>query len=366
VDLLAAADARFSADYATARKRFLNAADAAHGTLRSYENPNRGPLGETLVTDCAWFGPKEAGKVLVVMSGTHGVEGFCGSGIQLDWLEEGNTATLPSGHAVLLVHAVNPHGFAWIRRVTEENVDLNRNFMDFSRPLPENSGYDELADALVPPALSGPLWDRAEAAIAKFRAAKGDAAFHAARSAGQYKHASGIFYGGTAPTWARRTEEAIIADYDLAGRHHVAGIDLHTGLGPFGYGELIVMPRLDSAHGKRLVAWYECVIPMGDANSVASTRSGLGPQRWEELLGDRVTFATIEYGTRPRWTVFAALQADAWLHAYTNVDWNAAQTKRIKSDLKDAFFPDSAAWREMVLFRARQVLRQARDGLDRV
>jgi hypothetical protein len=363
VDILAAADARFSADYAAARGRFLEAASEAGGALRAYENPHRGPTGEALVTDCAWFGPEDARKVLVILSGTHGVEGFCGSAIQLDWLEEGHAARLPSDHAALLIHAINPYGFAWLRRVTEENVDLNRNFVDFSQPLPENQDYDELADALVPAALSGPEWEKAEAQIAAFRAAKGDAAFHAARSAGQYKHANGIFFGGKAPTWARRTEEAIIADYRLAERHHVAGIDLHTGLGPFGYGELIVMPRLDSPHGKRLVQWYESVTQMGDPNSVASTRSGLGPQRWEELLGDRVTFATLEYGTRSRWTVSAAVRADAWLHAYTNVDWNAAETRRIKAELKDAFFPDSPAWREMVLFRSRQVLRQALDGL---
>ena len=36
------------------------------------------------------------------------------------------------------------------RRVTHENVDLNRNFHDFSQPLPGNAGYDELAHLLVP------------------------------------------------------------------------------------------------------------------------------------------------------------------------------------------------------------------------
>jgi hypothetical protein len=366
VDLLAAIDSRFSADYTTARARFRAAAERAGGVLRAYDNPHRGPGGEALVTDCAWFGPKDAGKVLVILSGTHGVEGFCGSGLQLDWLEEGNAAALPAGHAALLVHAVNPHGFAWIRRVTEENVDLNRNFIDFSQKLPENPDYDALADALVPPALSGPGWDKAEAKIAAFRAARGDAAFHAARSAGQYKFADGLFFGGTGPTWARRTEEAIIADYDLAKRRHVAAIDLHTGLGPFGYGELIVMQPLDSAAGKRFIGWYDCVSPMGDPNSPATTRAGVCPPYWEERLGDRVTFVTLEFGTRPRWTVFGALRADHWLHAHTNVDWSDAETQRIKADLKDAFFPDSAAWREMVLFRGRQVLRQARDGLRRV
>jgi hypothetical protein len=363
MDLLAAADTRFPTDYGDARSRFRRAAEMAGGRLRGYRNPTSGPAGEELACDCAWFGPEDAGKVLVIMSGTHGVEGFCGAGIQLDWLEEGNAAALPANHAALLIHAVNPYGFAWIRRVTEENVDLNRNFVDFTGELPTNPAYDELADALVPAALSGPVFAAAEAKIAAFRARNGEAAFHAARSAGQYKHRTGIFYGGTEPTWARRTEEAIIADYHLAARSHVAMIDLHTGLGPFGYGELIVMPGLDSPHGRRLQGWYECVTQMGDPNSVASTRAGLGPQRWEELLGGRATVATLEYGTKPRWTIFSALRADHWLHAHGNVDWNAAETRRIKAELKDAFFPESAAWREMVLFRARQVLRQASAGL---
>ena len=80
------ADACFSPDYATARAKFLDRATAAGGTLRSYANPNRGPKGEDLATDTAWFGPEDAAKVLVLNSATHGVEGFCGSGASLDWL----------------------------------------------------------------------------------------------------------------------------------------------------------------------------------------------------------------------------------------------------------------------------------------
>ena len=89
---------------------------------------------------------------LLVISGTHGVEGFAGSMCQTAWLSEG--AALPDDLAVVLVHAINPYGFAWIRRVNEDNVDLNRNCIDFSASLPENVGYDQLAEALVPP-----TWD---------------------------------------------------------------------------------------------------------------------------------------------------------------------------------------------------------------
>jgi hypothetical protein len=102
---------------------------------------------------------------------------------------------------------------------------------------------------------------------------------------------------------------------------------------------------------------------MGGPDTPATTRVGLSPQGWEKLLGERLTFATLEYGTRPRWSVFSALRADHWLHAHTNVDWSAPATRRIKAALKDVFFPDSPTWREMVLFRSRQVLRQAQAGL---
>jgi hypothetical protein len=55
------------------------------------------------------------------------------------------------GVAVLYIHALNPYGFSHIRRVTQENVDLNRNFHDFlSKPLPVNAAYRELQPLLLP------------------------------------------------------------------------------------------------------------------------------------------------------------------------------------------------------------------------
>src|SRR5215469_7640129 len=140
----------FSPDYAAARVKFREAAEAAGAALDSYPHPERGPDGGDLSTDVALIGPKTAERVLVMISATHGVEGFCGSGAQVDWLRRGEAASLPSGLAVLMIHAINPYGFAWLRRVTQENVDLNRNWVDFAGPLPENPGYDALADAAVP------------------------------------------------------------------------------------------------------------------------------------------------------------------------------------------------------------------------
>lgn len=139
---------------------------------------------------------------------------------------------------MLLIHAINPYGFAWDRRVTQEGCDLNRNFIDFTASLPRNEGYDALADSLVPSALEGPVFATAEATIENYRSTYGEAAYRKARTTGQYRHPTGMFFGGFGPTVARETLERIVSEYNIAPRRLVMILDYHTGLGPYGYGEL--------------------------------------------------------------------------------------------------------------------------------
>ncbi len=355
----------FSADYSEARDKFLSAATALKATLASYTNPNKGPKGETLTTDLAWIGPEDAAKVVVQISGTHGVEGFCGSGAQVAWLRSEAARRLPPDVAVLVVHAINPYGFAWIRRVTEEGVDLNRNYVDFTKPLPVNEGYAEIADAVVPAEIEGPVLAAAEAKIKAYRAQHGDAAYYRAYSAGQYTHPEGVFYGGTGPTWSRRTSEAICARY-LAKRRFVAGVDFHTGLGPHGYGDPICHHPLGSPALNRALAWYGDSLTgstLGTTDSYARDGlSGVGYVR--ALPGVEVNFVTLEYGTYPRDRGAKAFREDHWLHRTANAGaFDTEKGRAIKAQLRKHFYPDTDAWKEMVLWRAFQVLRQTVEGL---
>ena len=357
----------FSEDYAQARSRFLSACNRVGANVRAYANPARGPRAEELVTDVAWVGPKNAQSVLITISATHGVEGFCGSAAQSDWLTLGGPGWLPDGTAALLIHAMNPYGFAWLRRVNEDGVDLNRNHIDFSQPLPANSGYEELADAFVPREITGPIFEAAEAKLAAWRAKHGEQAYRLARSGGQYAHPGGHCYGGTKPTWSRLTTEAIIADHAIAGRDVVAVIDFHSGLGPFGYGEPICGHPPDALALKRARAWYGDSVTspaLGTSSSVPLT--GHTRDTWVRLLGERVVFITLEFGTYSQDRTLNAMRGDYWLHNRSGVDWNAAETRRIKASIRKHFFPDTEDWKEMVLFRSRQILRQAQAGLAQV
>jgi hypothetical protein len=140
----------FSRDWAEARAKFVDAARRAGAAHRAWPHPLKGPGGEALCTDTAWLGPRDASRVLVVIAGTHGVEGFCGSGPMIGLLRGDAALGLPPDTGVLLIHGINPHGWAWLRRVTEENVDLNRNWVDFDAPRPANPGYAALHAHLVP------------------------------------------------------------------------------------------------------------------------------------------------------------------------------------------------------------------------
>lgn len=99
----------------------------------------------------AWLGPKDARSVLVTVSGTHGIEGYYGSGCQVGWFTEGHAAKLPANTAMMSIHASNPYGFSQGRRVNEDNMDINRNFIDFdAKQPPANPAYGEVHEWLVP------------------------------------------------------------------------------------------------------------------------------------------------------------------------------------------------------------------------
>lgn len=352
----------FSRTYAEARDKFLSAARAAGARVAHHPHPLTGPAGEPLATDTAWLGPEDASRVLVILSATHGVEGLAGSGPQVHWLRHPDA--LPADTAVLLVHAVNPHGFAWLRRVTEENVDLNRNWVDFTQPLPDNPGYAELHAHYVPRALDAATLAAADAAIDDYRRRHGDAAERVARSSGQYTHADGLFFGGTGPTWARRTSEAILAAH-LGRARHVAIVDLHTGLGPYGYGE----PICNHAPGGERVArarrwWGDSVTEPLLGTSSSQPKWGLTEFGYERALAHaHIAFVALEYGTYAPARGAAVLRDDAWL--WTHGDPRGPEAEPIRHALRDHFYPPFPDWQAMVLFRARQVFTQALEGLAR-
>jgi hypothetical protein len=353
----------FSDSYAEARPKFCAAAAAVGGEIRSWFNPKaKGPAGEKLFLDTARFGPANAANMLVLIAGTHGVEGHCGSGAEIAWLRTGGPEKLPKDTGALVVHAINPYGFAWTRRVTEDNVDLNRNFVDHDKAYPENQGYEELAAAILPRE-----WNDASAAetarvFESYAQKYGAFGLQGAISGGQYSHPDGVFFGGHTPTWSNRTIRAI-ARRELSNARRVGVIDFHTGLGPFGHGELICTVPPDAKSFKRARAWYgeEMTSPESGTSTSAVVVGVMTDCFPQELPDAEVTSIAIEYGTYPVSDVLSSVRADNWLHQ--RGDLGSPLGKAIKADIKERFFPAGDKWREMVWARADQTIGWALKGL---
>ena len=352
----------FSASYGEARGKFRDAAAAAGGTMESVAHPERAPDGGELTCDVGWFGPRQAAGVLVMIAATHGVEGFCGSGAQVDWLRRGEAARLPAEVAVLMIHAINPYGFAWLRRVTHENVDLNRNWVDFTAPLPANPGYDALAAAICPADWSEEAQGASAATLAAWASEHGFPALQQSLSGGQYRHPAGIFYGGDGPTWSRRAQSAIFEAW-LASARRVAVIDYHTGLGPWGYGEQIVTERRGTAAFGRAAAWYGAAVTSpADGTSTSADIVGDGLAAAPRLVPHaEVTSMALEVGVQSITETLTALRADAWLHAHGDVASPRGQA--IKTRMRAAFYGDADDWKGMVAGQSLLATRQAIAGL---
>jgi hypothetical protein len=351
----------FPADYADARARFCNLAVKAGFSLETYEHPSQsGPKGETLACDVARLGPIDARQLILISSGTHGVEGFCGSGCQAALLTSDLLSGLPDDVAIVLVHAVNPYGFAWLRRTNEDNIDLNRNCIDHSVDHP-NPSYDEIHDWLVPQSWDGPARAEADAAIDAYIAERGLRAFQVAMTAGQYNHPDGMFYGGKAPSWSNLTWRKLLRKH-CAGAERVIIIDIHTGLGPRGVGEAIC-GATEAEFQKAKALFGENVTWTGGGEAVSAQVGGaLDDAAHEEIETDDLVMIVVEFGTYPIPQTLEALRAEAWLTARGTLGSEASL--QIKQSLKDAFFVDESDWKQAVTIRLLELFCKAKASLS--
>jgi hypothetical protein len=350
----------FPQDYAAARQQWLRELASLHGDYQLLTHPcaGHGPNGESLFTDSVWIGAEAADNVLVILAATHGVEGFAGSAVQMDSLKLLQTGQLviPRNTALLLIHALTPWGYAWSRRCDADGVDLNRNAIDFSASLPETPEYQQLRSALLEK-------DHAlrQSMLAAFGQEYGREALEKAISGGQYVDPAGPFYGGKQPAHGRLVCEHLIEVYGLAQRR-LAVVDVHTGLGAYGYGEIICDHAPGSAGASVAKHFFGDAVTLPLAGTSSSVpKLGLLDYLWHTVMADTGCYITLEFGTYSTDELFAVLLRDHQLWA----EQDNAPARLAHSELmRRHFCPADPGWREMVLLRGRQVIHQAMRGLS--
>jgi len=354
----------FSSSYRQAREKFLAAANAAGLAAESHVHPEKGQSGEELAMDVVIDGLADADKLLIITSACHGVEGYCGTGVQMFALhdEVWRARTRAAGAAVMYIHALNPYGFSHIRRTTHENVDLNRNFRDYSLPLEPNLKYREVHELLLP--TSWPPGADNVAAVDSFIATRGQDAWQAAISGGQPEFPQGLFFSGAGPTWSNLTFREVLRRHACRASR-IAWIDIHTGLGPSGHGERIYAGKDDDEAVTRARHWWgQQVTSIYDGSSTSAKLTGMAfAAIYDECPQAEYTGIAMEYGTQPILQVLNSLRAENWLNIHR--DAPAALAAAIRQQMMDAFYTDTDEWKVQVIDQAREAMFQAVNGLSR-
>jgi hypothetical protein len=165
-----------------------------------------------------------------------------------------------------------------------------------------------------------------------------------------------LFYGGTAPSWSNLTWrvylESLPESIEL-----LAHVDVHTGLGPFGYGEIVYslpagLPALGLAR-----QWYgDLGLRVAGSGDSAATPIGgtMNHAIVEADIDAESTSVSLEFGTVEFRRMFEALRADNWLR--TRLRGGSAEEEQIRRELMSCFYPANSGWQDAVVSRCTEVV----------
>ncbi|AZZ38025.1 hypothetical protein CIK05_14845 [Bdellovibrio sp. qaytius] len=323
-----------------------------------------------------WPAQIKSDKLLVLFSGTHGIEAFVGSAVQR-WLIDQPYMQDRKDVNILLVHGLNVYGFKNKRRVNEQNIDLNRNFIsDRSAFASDDSGYEKLNDYLNPTddATYGFLSDAKFMWTAIVKMAKyGLENLRKSVLRGQYSYPEGLYYGGntTVKQWDLLNQ---LIDKYVSGQTKLFVVDLHTGYGT--RGKLHLLANGDK-EGNPL---YQVFAEKNEIDFGAD-------KKFYTVQGELLTFfiheinyklknkapqsvgITFEYGTLDSQKTTGSIESLRRM-VYENQNfWHPAQNpkdaEKIKNDFVEMFNPSDREWRKTILDQTEVKTKKIIDWLSK-
>jgi hypothetical protein len=348
----------FSPDYFTARSRFLSAAKRLGLAHHSLPIDAPSPNSEPLTINVAIAGDPQPTSALVVSSGVHGVEGFFGSAVQHAFLDGLSSAWCPPQRAaVILIHAINPFGFAWQRRFNEDNVDLNRNFLLANQ---QYIGAPALCDVFRRTLLSASARGRmgfSTARLAHLALRHGIRSFWETLPVGQYEFDDWLFFGGRAPSQTARLLDQFLPSL-LGSCKEIVHLDIHTGLGRWGNCDLLLC---EGGQPEKTAWWKNHFGQTNVKEAVRSARSyqirgGFGSWLRSRFPQSHYRFATAEFGTYSPMRVLRALMDE--LHWYKKLG-SAAPDHWSRRRLTETFVPRCQLWRASTLSTGLHLIHRA-------
>lgn len=342
----------FKASFEESRQSFLELAKTIGGELRSYKIPSK--KDSDLSFETLYLPPTSGDRerLLILTSGIHGIEGLTGSALQRFFLANDFLKLKDDKLGVLIIHGINPFGFKHKRRVTENNVDLNRNF-DLASDLfqTKNQGYSKVYNFLNPKTRFTRFLFHVTAVSNIFK--YGVSTLRNAILRGQYQYPEGLFFGGKTfepqVPLLRQEIERVASDFEK-----VLLIDIHTGYGERNKLHLFgnKSPFIEQAYMESVFKGMS--VDYGDEKDFYSVTGSflvfLG-----KLFHEKKKYAGIcfEFGTINSQKLSGSLDS---LHRMINENQKEASAAD-KTSFEEMFYPSCATWRQAVLKQFEESLK---------
>lgn len=310
---------------------------------------------------------RETKNLILFVIGVHGGESYTASA-QVNTFLSGKWRDLEkAGTGLLIVHAMNPYGFKYFRRTTEDNIDLNRNFVVDPKMFQEpNVGYERLQHVLVQnEPVSVYSWKNMMLLprLTFEMVLTSKMMLRDALVSGQRKAPQGVFFGGTTVA----PQVGFVKDLMLEkGKEYkkIFFVDFHTGFGQRGVLHLLGADGLLPKHRDFTKHVYENLkLEVPVQHDVYTTR-GDSVSWFSALFPEKeVAALCFEMGTVDNQGVlasFISLQAlrfesQGSVYGYdTRDDYETARRMSIEN-----FLPEDRQWRSESIKRSSEVLEQA-------
>ena len=209
----------------------------AHGISVEYDSYAIDESDDLYIDNIYLPATEDSRNLIVLTTGVHGIEGYIGS-VMLDvFFDEIYPTIDTTSTGILVVANVNPYGMKYMRRYNENNVDLNRNFIEdwenFDRS--SNKEYPKVDKFLQPQGKMGnAFWHEVGffLSLAKEAVFTGADTISDALLTGQYEYPEGVYYGGNGDEKSTTYLKGVFADCLNGSYDNIIHIDIHSGYGP--------------------------------------------------------------------------------------------------------------------------------------
>jgi Protein of unknown function (DUF2817) len=306
-------------------------------------------------------------QVVFFTTGEHGIEGYAGAAVIQLFVENYLDQIDASKTGICLVHAINPWGMRHFRRVTENNVDLNRNYFydENSVRRDVNKNYAKESDLFLP---DGKISDLKEekhklyAQLIKGLAKEGYAGLKKAKGMGQFEFERGVYYGGStaeeSAVFLKSIQEKLLGTYPS-----VIHMDWHTALGPTNEITMVIsehdgrsVDELKEAYQLKNVEKYTPEKVKGDStNHFYKLKEEAYPETY--LLSALFEFGT--FGTDKQAELREFMTIILENHLYHEGAESVDDIQWILGEFEAMFYPNDLEWK-------KSVLNEARNGMEGV